>query len=98
MRGSRLRGGVLVASSVQASSEPSGKEHEQGRLEGLITTFNSSQSFSIADQSVATNAATHFILHGATLGPDLGVKVRGTYDATGVLVASKVESIRAVHD
>src|SRR5690606_8948899 len=42
-------------------------------------------------QQVTTDSTTVFDLGGATLGVDVPVRVRGTFNASGVLAASRVE-------
>jgi len=84
----------LRATSVQVSSGAGGVAKELGLIEGLVTSFNSSSDFKVGDQRIATHFNTDFVLHGQRLGPDLAIKVRGTFNASGVLVASRVEAQR----
>jgi len=84
----------LRATSVQVSSGAGGAAKELGLIEGLVTSFNSDSDFKVGDQQIATRPNTYFALHGQRLGPDLAIKVRGTFNASGVLVASKVEAQR----
>lgn len=83
--------GVLRATSVEVISGVGGTVDEVGQVEGLITVFNSATEFSLGAQKVVTDADTVFLLEGKTLGPDLGVVVRGTYDSAGILVARQVK-------
>jgi hypothetical protein len=62
-----------------------------GRIEGLITRFLSSSYFEVDGQPVAIDSRTKVHLHGP-LGLNAAVKVTGTFDVNGVLVASKVKS------
>jgi hypothetical protein len=64
--------------------------HAVGRIEGLITRFPSSSYFEVDGQPVAVDSRTKLHLHGP-LGLDVAVKVTGTFDVNGVLVASKVK-------
>jgi uncharacterized protein DUF5666 len=84
-------GGALIATRVQVIPGLNGAANEQGRIEGFITAFVSDSDFTVNGQRVLTDASTELNLRGATLGLDVPVKVRGTFDASGVLVASKVE-------
>jgi hypothetical protein len=83
--------GVLVATRVTAAPSVAGNANERGDLDGLITDFVSNSEFTVDGQRIATNANTHFVLHGIALGPDVEVKVKGTFDTSGVLVASMVQ-------
>jgi hypothetical protein len=82
----------LQATHVEVISGLGGAADELGRIEGLITAFNSASDFAIGTQPIATDANTQFILNGQTLGPNLAVDVQGTFNATGVLVARKVQA------
>lgn len=82
--------GTLHATRVQLSSGIGGAKGEQGRLAGLVTSIASSSAFDVGDQSVVTDANTHFVLHGQTLAPNLAVRVKGVFNATGALVAESV--------
>ena len=84
--------GSLQASSVGVVPSAAGATNERGDVQGLITSFTSQTDFTVDGQRVATDANTQLILHDQTLGVNLLVKVKGTFNATGVLVASKVEA------
>jgi hypothetical protein len=84
--------GVLVASRVQATGGSGPAANDNGRIEGLITSYTSNADFAVNGQRVITDASTQFSLQGLTLAVDLPVKVRGTFNADGVLVASRVEA------
>ena len=79
--------GTLHAATVQVSSGIGATAGAHGQVEGLITSFQSESSFYAGDQLIVTNAETHFVLHGNTLGPNLAVKVTGTFNSSGALVA-----------
>jgi hypothetical protein len=85
--------GVLLANrvTVAASTGSAGAANEQGQIEGLIATFTSGSDFVVNAQRVTTNTSTQFVLHDTALGLNVPVKIRGTFNAAGVLVASKVE-------
>src|SRR5262249_34834849 len=91
VQGTMLSGATLIATRVQVSAGLNAAANDQGRIEGFITTFVSNADFTVNGQRVTTNASTDINLHGLTLGLNVSVKVRGTFDASGVLVASKVE-------
>jgi hypothetical protein len=95
--------GALLASQVDVESAGpgngnggdngggSGNGNETRQLQGVITRFASNADFDVDDQHVTTDNDTQFILHGATLGANIEVKVRGRVDSSGALLASKVE-------
>jgi hypothetical protein len=95
VRGNSLaRSGALLATRVTVSSSGGGvggKANERGQVEGLIASFTSNNDFVVNGQRVATDANTQFVLHGVTLGLNVQVKVKGTFNAAGVLLANKVE-------
>jgi len=84
--------GALVATRVDVVQGFGGTANDQGEIEGLITTFTSSSDFVINGQRVTTNANTQFTLNGVTLAVDVGVEVEGSFDASGVLVATSVQA------
>ena len=84
--------GALVATRVDVSQSLGGTANEQGEIEGLITTFTSNSDFVINGQRVTTNASTQFTLNGVTLAVDVRVEVDGSFDASGVLVATSVQA------
>jgi hypothetical protein len=85
------RTGALIATRVQVSAGSGAAANDRGQLEGIVTSFVSKSDFVVNGQRVLTDNTTEFVLHGATLGLDVPVKVRGTFNASGVLVASEVE-------
>jgi hypothetical protein len=84
--------GGLYATRVRVAGKSAGTANELGQIEGLITNFTSVTDFSVGNQRVLTSSDTHFVLHGQTLGPDVGVKVQGSFDSSGALVAKKVQT------
>jgi len=84
-------GGALIATRVQVFAGLGAAAADQGRIEGFITAFVSNADFTVNGLRVTTDAATQFDLKGVTLGVNVPVKVRGTFDASGVLAAAKVE-------
>ncbi len=81
---------TLAASRVDVSPAVKGDPGAVGRIEGLITNFASSSYFEVDGQPVAVDSQTKLHLHGP-LGLDVAVKVSGTFDVNGVLVARKVK-------
>lgn len=61
-------------------------------LEGFVTSFTSAASFAVSGQAVATTGVTTY-LNGtaADIGPNRKLEVEGEVNASGVLVATKVE-------
>jgi hypothetical protein len=83
--------GALIATRVKVVAGLGAGTNERGQLEGLVTSFTSNASFSVNGQPVTTSASTLLTPQGVVLGLDVRVKVHGTFDAAGVLVADKVE-------
>lgn len=92
VHGTTAPDGSLVATQITVDTQETVTTGEKGQLEGLITTFDSTSSFIVEGQKVSTNASTKFNLHGLTLGTDIFVKVKGTFDSSRVLVADQVEA------
>jgi hypothetical protein len=83
--------GTLQATSVAVSNGvPGPAAGINGQVEGLITSLDSASSFYVGDQLVVTNTQTHFALQGNTLRADLSVKVAGTFNSSGALLANQV--------
>lgn len=83
---------VLRATNVNVVNGVGGEADELGQIDGVITTYSSATEFALGSQRIATDGDTVFFLNGRTLGPDLAVIVRGTYDSAGVLVAREVKA------
>jgi hypothetical protein len=84
--------GTLVATRVEREDFTSGDDDDDGDFEGLVTRFVSPTDFDVAGQRVTTSASTVF--EGGTaadLALNVAVEVEGSFDASGVLVASEVE-------
>lgn len=85
--------GVLVATRVEKESGGSaGNADEQADYEGLVTSFVSATDFAVAGQRVTTTASTTY--EGGTaasLALDVPVEVDGRFNASGVIVATKVQ-------
>lgn len=83
--------GTLQATAVDVSNGIPGEVAGlNGQVQGLITSLNSSSSFYVGDQLVVTNSDTHLVLQGGTLQSNQAVKVTGTFDSSGALVAKQV--------
>jgi hypothetical protein len=91
--GTGAAAGTLVATQITVTSgSPAPPAGEKAQIEGLISAFQSVTDFTVAGRRVTTNGNTRFQLRGLTLGVDVFVKVRGTYNASQILVADRVEA------
>jgi hypothetical protein len=85
--------GVLVATRIEKEgSDDAGGADESGSYEGLVDRYLSTTDFSVAGQRVTTTGTT--VYEGGTaaaLALDVAVEVEGRFNASGVLVASKVQ-------
>ncbi len=88
---------MLVATRVEKESGgAAGNADEQADYEGLVTSFVSATDFAVAGQRVTTTASTTY--EGGTvasLALDVPVEVEGRFNATGVIVATKVQFRRS---
>ncbi|HMK22619.1 MAG TPA: DUF5666 domain-containing protein [Terriglobales bacterium] len=84
--------GALMATVVTVLPPPGGPPNSHGEVEGVITVFTSSSDFVVSGVHVTTNANTQFALNGVTLGLNVRVDVEGTFDSSGILLASSVEA------
>lgn len=83
--------GVLQADEVDVTNGVTGAVAGMtGQVQGLITSLTSSSAFYVGDQRVVTNSQTRIALQGNTLKANLAVKVTGTFDSSGALVAKQV--------
>ena len=83
--------GVFVATHVYVPQGLGATVNQRLDIDGIITTFTSTTNFVLQGQSVTTDANTQFVLHGVMLGLNVEVDVQGTVNASGALVAKKVE-------
>ncbi|MDH4105196.1 MAG: DUF5666 domain-containing protein [Gammaproteobacteria bacterium] len=85
--------GALVATRVEKDDGgAAGGADERGDYEGLITNFVSATDFAVAGQRITTTASTSY--EGGTaanLAADVAVEVEGRFNASGVIVATKVQ-------
>lgn len=90
-------GGALTASSVELENIGiNGENGDHVEIEGLITRFVAETDFDVSGIAVTTHGGTVF--EGgvaADLGLNVKVEVEGELDATGVLVANKVDIRRS---
>ena len=84
--------GALLATHIEVLPGLGTSANQHADLDGIITTFTSSSNFVLLGQQVTTDANTRFILHGATLGLNLEVDVKGAFNASGELLAATVEA------
>ena len=90
VEGTSLRAdGTLVAARVEVV-RGFGVAGADGRVEGVITSFASSNYFEVNGQPVAVGAHVKMNLQ-TPLGLDVAVRVTGVFDSDGVLVATRVQ-------
>jgi hypothetical protein len=92
-KGTLNTAGTLVATQLERrSTSLPGATNTKAEIEGLVTRFVSAADFDVAGARVTTNASTVFENGSAGgLVLDAAVEVTGALDATGRLVAQKVE-------
>lgn len=86
-------GGEFIATSVEYKGIEIGDDDiDQVEIEGFITRFVSASDFDIEGVPVTSNAQTQFE-NGSSADLALGAKleVEGSFNASGVLVADKIE-------
>lgn len=91
VRGTGVLNGVFVATQVRVLGPLAVAANDKGKLDGIITAFTSNADFSIGPQRITTDSTTTFDLGGAQLGVNVAVRVSGTFNASGVLAATRVE-------
>jgi hypothetical protein len=91
VRGTAAVNNVLVATQVRVLGPLAVAANDKGKLDGIITAFTSNADFAIGAQRITTDSTTVFDLGGAQLGVNVPVKVSGTFNAAGVLAASRVQ-------
>jgi hypothetical protein len=84
--------GTLTATHIEVLQGLGATLNERLDIDGIITSFTSTANFALQGQSVATDANTQFVLHGVSLGLDVEVDVQGIVNASGTVVATKVEA------
>ena len=92
-KGTVLNGNTLDATRVEFKGNRfANDDGDHAEIEGFITRFGSATDFDVSGLPVTTTGST--IYEGGTaadLGPNLKVEVEGEFNASGVLVATKVE-------
>lgn len=97
-KGNSLDGaGALVATRVEFEGPTVvGNNGDRVEIEGFITRFASAQDFDVSGLPVVTNNSTVFEGGAAAdLGLNIKVEVEGSLNASGTLVATKVDIRRA---
>ena len=91
--------GELLATRVEyKGAEFADNEGDHAEIEGFITRFASATDFDVAGFTVTTNGSTLFEGGAAgDLGPNLKVEVEGEFNASGILLATKVEIKQATN-
>jgi hypothetical protein len=84
--------GALIATHIELLHGLDTTINQRLDIDGIITSFTSTANFAVQGQNVTTDANTTFALHGVTLGVDVEVDVQGTVNASGTLIAKKVEA------
>jgi len=89
----------LLATRVEyKGAEFPDNEGDHAEIEGFITRFASATDFDVAGITVTTNGSTLFEGGAAgDLGPNLKVEVEGEFNASGTLLATKVEIKQATN-
>lgn len=83
---------LLTASKVELEDDLGGDDGDTGEVEGLVTAFTSAANFAVNGVPVTTNSGTEFERGTAgDLALNVKVEVEGEFNASGVLVADKVE-------
>jgi hypothetical protein len=84
-------GGTIQATGVTYVGSLAGAAGSQGQIDGLVTNFVSATNFEVAGAQVTTNATTSYFNGAAgTLAVGVHVRVQGSFDAAGSLVAAKL--------
>jgi Domain of unknown function (DUF5666) len=83
--------GELLANDLEVLPGLGAAANQHLDVEGIITTFTSASDFVVQGQHVVTDANTQLVLHGVTLGVNVVVDVQGSVNASGMLLAKKVE-------
>jgi hypothetical protein len=92
-KGTVLNGNTLEATRVEYKGNRFANDNgNHAEIEGFITRFGSATDFDVSGIPVTTTGSTTFEGGVATdLGLNLKVEVKGEFNATGILVATKVD-------
>jgi hypothetical protein len=83
--------GALIAPIVQAIGAPSFAANDKGQVGGVVTAFTSAADFMIGAQRIVTDGSTVVAPTGATVALNSRVDVQGTFNASGALLATKIQ-------
>ena len=83
--------GALIAPIVQAVGPPSVAANDKGQVSGVVTAFTSASDFVVGAQRVVTDGSTVITPSGATVALNTRVDVQGTFNASGALLAGKIQ-------
>ena len=88
-----LADGALQATRVEKEDgHLHGRSGDEAEVEGLVTRFVSAVDFDVAGQKVTTTSSTTYLNGSAAdLRADVKVEAEGSFDASGVLVARKID-------
>ena len=89
--------GELLATKVELEGlVPDSADGDRFEVQGFITRFVSATDFDVAGIPVTTNSSTTYLDGAVTdLGLNVKVEVEGNVNASGVIVASRIEIRRA---
>ena len=91
VKGSTVAGNALRPRSVEIQSALTPANNDGGKVQGIVTRFGSATDFDIGGTRVSTTGTTVFTNNGLALGLNIKAEVEGRFNASGVLVATKVE-------
>jgi Domain of unknown function (DUF5666) len=84
--------GALLAREVRRAEDEEAQAGHEAEVEGLITRFASATDFDVGGRAVTTTATTTYSGGSAgALALNVKVEVGGTVNASGVIVAARVE-------
>lgn len=83
-------GATMLAAHVEVFTSY-GSANDDGDVEGLITAFTSDSDFKVNGQPVRADEKTKYHLHRLTLQRNTLIRVRGVFDASGVLIADHID-------
>ena len=84
--------GALLAREVRRAEDEEAQAGDEAEVEGLITRFASATDFDVGGRPVTTTTATTYEGGGSSaLGLNVKVEVDGSVNASGVIVAARIE-------
>ena len=84
--------GALLAREVRRAEDEEAEAGQEAEVEGLITRFASATDFDVGGRPVTTTSATTYRGGGSSaLALNVKVEVEGAVNASGVIVATRVE-------